>query len=340
MSRNVIGPALPPGFSNPEEQESPEESEIAGPVLPPGYTRTRSSDSSDSEHEGKPNPWHDKRGSEERETNSRNQPQPSVADEENDDDGFFGPALPPGFKKAADSPERPVIGPALPPGFKKDLDDGNSPDHGASSNPSAIMEQEESSEDEAIVGPVPAEGPVTSSVAEEFERRALKMKQKLTASDDDGSKKTTRESWMTELPPEMTVFGLGPRSFKRKTNEKSGDRSIWTDTPADQERKAREKQEAKVSSSKEEKAPLSERDKHLAEQVSIHNDTKRSKSLLDLHRKKLKRKAEEDKNKSQERRPFDRDQDLQVNRFDDAQKKALIAGGDCRDHRGSARRAG
>ncbi|CAH2224035.1 Hypothetical predicted protein [Pelobates cultripes] len=86
-----------------------------------------------------------------------------------------------------------------------------------------------------------------------------------------------------------------------------------------------EKQEAKVSSSKEEeKAPLSERDKRLAGQVSTYNDSKRSHSLLDLHRKKLKRKAEDDKNKPQERRAFDRDQDLQVNRFDDAQKKALL----------------
>lgn len=326
MSRDVIGPALPPGFLNREEEETPEESEIAGPVLPPGYTRNHSSDSSDdSEYGSKPNPWHDKRGSKGKENSSRKQVQPSVTEEDDEDDGFFGPALPPGFKTSSDSPERPIIGPALPPGFKRDLDDGNSSDHGASSNSSAIEEQEESSEDEAAIGPVPAEGPVTSSVAEDFERRAWKMRQKLTANDDDGSKNTTRESWMTELPPEMTAFGLGPRSFKRRTNEKSGDRSIWTDTPADRERKAKEKQEAKVSSSKkEEKAPPSEKDRQLAEQVSTYNDSKRSQSLLDLHRKKLKRKAGEDKNTPQERRAFDRDQDLQVNRFDDAQKKALL----------------
>lgn len=44
---------------------------------------------------------------------------------------------------------------------------------------------------------------------------------------------------MTELPPEMKDFGLGPRSFKRRADDKSGDRSIWTDTPADRERKAK-----------------------------------------------------------------------------------------------------
>ncbi len=43
-----------------------------------------------------------------------------------------------------------------------------------------------------------------------------------------------------------------------------------------------------------------------------------------MHTKKMKRKAEEDANKPVERKPFDRDTDLQVNRFDEAQKKALL----------------
>lgn len=46
---------------------------------------------------------------------------------------------------------------------------------------------------------------------------------------------------MTELPPELKDFGLGPRTFKRRTDTKSGDRSVWTDTPADRERKAKVK---------------------------------------------------------------------------------------------------
>lgn len=52
-------------------------------------------------------------------------------------------------------------------------------------------------------------------------------------------KQVTRESWMTELPPELKSFGFGPRTFKRRADDKSGDRSIWTDTPADRERKAK-----------------------------------------------------------------------------------------------------
>ncbi|XP_075055838.1 GPALPP motifs-containing protein 1 [Mixophyes fleayi] len=318
MSREVIGPALPPGFRSANDQEDLEE--VAGPALPPGYQSNHSSDSSeDSDEETSPSHWHHK---ESNHTTHRKLDPP-----EDDDDGdFFGPALPPGFKKQSDSPGRPVIGPALPPGFTSQNSDS---EDGSSNSDSADLKYKpadmDDDDEEDIIGPVPAKGPVQSNVAEDIERRALKMKQKLTTKDDDGSKNLKRESWMTELPPEMTNIGLGPRTFKRKANEKSGDRSDWTDTPADREKKAREKQEGKVSSSKgEEKVPVSERDKRLTDQVSTYNDTKRSESLLDLHRKKLKRKAEEDKNKPKERRAFDREQDLQVNRFDDAQKKALL----------------
>ncbi|XP_028903930.1 GPALPP motifs-containing protein 1 isoform X3 [Ornithorhynchus anatinus] len=219
-------------------------------------------------------------------------------------------------------------GPALPPGFQKTSQSGgkNRDDREPPVPSDSNSEASESSEDdEMIVGPMPAKGPFEFSVAEEFERRAQRMKDKLTSGDDDGAKPVTRESWMTELPPELKGFGLGPRTFKRRAEDKSGDRSIWTDTPADRERKAKETQDAKKSISKDdEERVLSGRDKRLAEQVSSYNDSKRSESLMDIHHKKLKSKAAEDKNKSQERRPFDREQDLKVNRFDEAQKKALI----------------
>ncbi|XP_050570345.1 GPALPP motifs-containing protein 1-like [Cygnus atratus] len=94
-----------------------------------------------------------------------------------------------------------------------------------------------SEEDDNIIGPMPAKGPVESDVTKEFERRAQRMKEKLTSAD---------------------------------------------------------------------------------------SESKRSESLLDMHQKKLRSKASEEKTKPQERRPFDREQDLKVNRFDEAQKKALI----------------
>ncbi|XP_036055858.1 GPALPP motifs-containing protein 1 [Onychomys torridus] len=323
MARDLIGPALPPGFKKHAtvEDEERDLSPVAGPALPPNYrSRSSSSVSSDSDEDSSSLSGEDDDSGPTARKQRRNQ------DRDDDDDGFFGPALPPGFKKQDDSPPRPIIGPALPPGFIKSpqKSDKGREDSGQVSS-FFNSEEAESRDDEDIVGPMPAQGPVNYSVTTEFERRAQRMKEKLTKGDDDSSKPITRESWMTELPPEMKDFGLGPRTFKRGADDRSGDRSIWTDTPADRERKAKEMQEARKSfSKKDEENILSGRDKRLAEQVSSYNESKRSESLMDIHHKKLKNKAAEDKNKHQERTPFDRDKDLKVNRFDEAQKKALI----------------
>ncbi|EDL35812.1 RIKEN cDNA 1200011I18, isoform CRA_b [Mus musculus] len=294
MARDLIGPALPPGFKEHAtvEDEERDPSPVAGPALPPNY-RSCSSDSSDSDEDSSSLSEEGNQESEEEDT---------------------GPNA------------KPIIGPALPPGFIKSpqKNDKGREDPGQVSS-FFNSEEAESGEDEDIVGPMPAKGPVNYSVTTEFEKRAQRMKEKLTKGDDDSSKPITRESWMTELPPEMKEFGLGPRTFKRRADDKSGDRSVWTDTPADRERKAKEIQEARKSfSKKDEENILSGRDKRLAEQVSSYNESKRSESLMDIHHKKLKSKAAEDKNKHQERIPFDRDKDLKVNRFDEAQKKALI----------------
>ncbi|XP_010156210.1 PREDICTED: GPALPP motifs-containing protein 1, partial [Eurypyga helias] len=324
--------ALPPGFPRCSEADPDEDfSQVAGPTLPPGYKSSCSSETVDSDDdlESLPLPG-DTNGDSEEETEGDPAPKKPkrIQDDDDDDDGFFGPALPPGFKKQDDSPERPIIGPALPPGFRKpSQDSGNSR---CSVGPSVSSEfhtqvTDSSEEEDNLIGPMPAKGPVESDVTKEFERRAQRMKEKLTSADSDEPKQVTRESWMTELPPELKSFGFGPRTFKRRADDKSGDRSIWTDTPADRERKAKEREEAKKSTSKDnQEIVLSGRDKRFVEQVTSYNESKRSESLMDIHQKKLKSKGSEEKNKPQERRPFDRDQDLKVNRFDEAQKKALI----------------
>uniref|UniRef100_A0A8B9F9C4 GPALPP motifs-containing protein 1 n=1 Tax=Amazona collaria TaxID=241587 RepID=A0A8B9F9C4_9PSIT len=332
MARELIGPALPPGFprcaeGDPDEDFSP----VAGPALPPGYKSSCSLETPDSDDDSESVPLSrdtNRDSEEEIGDPAPKKPKRNQEDDDDDDDGFFGPALPPGFKKQDDSPERPIIGPALPPGFRRPSQDtGNSR---CSIGPSVSSEfhtqvTDSSEEEDDIIGPMPAKGPVESDVTKEFERRAQRMKEKLTSAESNEPKQITRESWMTELPPELKSFGFGPRTFKRRADDKSGDRSIWTDTPADRERKAKEREEARKSTSKDdEEIMLSGRDKRLVEQVTSYNESKRSESLMDIHQKKLKSKAYEEKNKPQERRPFDRDQDLKVHRFDEAQKKALI----------------
>ncbi|NWH60275.1 GPAM1 protein, partial [Geococcyx californianus] len=299
---------------------------VAGPALPPGYKSSCSSETPGSDDDSEHLPRDANRDSEEETEGDLAPKKQKIIQEDDDDDGFFGPALPPGFKKQDDSPERPIIGPALPPGFRKQ-DTGNSrcsigPSVSSEFHP---QETDSSEEDDNLIGPMPAKGPVESDVTTEFERRAQRMKEKLTSADRDETKKLTRESWMTELPPELKSFGFGPRTFKRRADDKSGDRSVWTDTPADRERKAKEREEAKKSTSEDnEEVVLSQRDKRLVEQVTSYNESKRSESLMDIHQKKLKSKTSEEKSKPAERRPFDRDQDLKVSRFDEAQKKALI----------------
>lgn len=76
----------------------------------------------------------------------------------------LGPALPPGFRRAAyddndDEDEDSFPGPALPPGYRA---------------------ESSSSEDEDVIGPMPCKGPIQDTVALDFERRSQRMKEKLT----------------------------------------------------------------------------------------------------------------------------------------------------------------
>lgn len=395
-NQNIIGPALPPTMGKSKNDDSDEEAAIIGPALPPKYKASESSSSSceDSDQEevvfkrakyssSSRNRHSSNRG------NVKDEMDIKQVDEEGDDDGFFGPALPPGYQKGDKSPEGPpLLGPALPPGFKKqdhDEDDdedakddtrgflgpalppgyrkqGRSPERPPGIGPAlppgfkrqdadedeeegkedargilgpalppgytpavSSGEEEEEEEEDYIVGPMPSKGPSQDSVALDFERRAQRMKDKLTGV-DTGPKVLSRESWMTELPPELQHVGLEARTFKKRSGPENKDRSIWTDTPADRERKARERLEAKEKgeAAKDDGPRLSQKELETAEKVSKYNESKRGESLISMHTKKMKRKAEEDADKPVERRPFDRDTDLQVNRFDEAQKKALI----------------
>lgn len=321
-SDKLIGPALPPMFRREGyDEDSDNEGEFSGPALPPGYKReepSSSSDESDQEVAAK-----------RAKTSHAAAGTPGRAKEQQaDHDGFFGPALPPGFKKQQSSPERPpVLGPALPPGFRRATYEDNDDDEDADVGPAlppGYRPDSSSSEDEDMIGPMPAKGAVEDSVARDFERRAQRMKEKLTGV--EAPEVLARETWMTELPPELQHIGLGARTFKKRSGPENKDRSIWTDTPADRERKDRERREGKnKGETKKDEAPqFSSKDLDMAEKVSKYNDSKRSESLMSLHAKTMKEKAKEKADKPVERRAFDRDADLEVNRFDEAQKQRLL----------------
>ncbi|KAK3511113.1 hypothetical protein QTP70_031459 [Hemibagrus guttatus] len=244
-SDNIIGPALPPGLRASRSDESDEDDTIIGPALPPLYKS--SSSSSDQEQvvfkrakysgSGDSLPYKTGEAAE------------GCDDDDDDDDGFFGPALPPGYQKQDSSPERlPVLGPALPPGFKRQQHDDEDEDEeegegrgilGPALPPGYKAESSSSEEEDGdMFGPMPCKGEVQSSVALDFERRAKRMKDRLLGREDE-PEKPQRESWMMELPPELQHVGLEARTFKKRSGPENKDRSIWTDTPADRERKAR-----------------------------------------------------------------------------------------------------
>lgn len=260
---------------------------------------------------------------------------PSVDEEKTE---IIGPALPPHLvaRKLQDeshSPERneTSIGPALPPaGF---IPAKNTAGDSSESELSPFSEEEEeepdAEENDDLIGPMP--GTSTSKAQLELEKRALEMK--LRRFDDDDQKTsnaTAREDWMLELPDIRKVadMGLGARQFRTREKLEIGDRTVWTDTPSDRERKkasgGHSSRDAKRDHEQEiEQARIAERDKQQEEQVKRHKKKhKRDKSLLDIHQKKLK-KEKKDKEEPT-RRPFDRNVDLHANRFDDAQKKAIM----------------
>nr|CAD7424045.1 unnamed protein product [Timema monikensis] len=225
------------------------------------------------------------------------------------DDDMYGPALPP---RLGELGGKAILGPTLPPGFK----------------PSTTVTDSEDSDAE-VVGPLPpseaglADG---SYIQQELERRAQKMKRKLAGEDDnDGALK--RESWMLELPPDRaTEFGLGPRQFRKKEKLDPGDKSVWTDTPADRLNKKHSQKEHKNAESEMHQLTMMVRDEEMEQLSRKHPSNKnRQESLLETHQRELnKKKKQNEAGKPKERRPFDRDVDLQANRFDEAQKEAIF----------------
>ncbi|XP_045888091.1 GPALPP motifs-containing protein 1 [Micropterus dolomieu] len=328
-SNKPVGPALPPMFRKEEsDEESVSEEGFSGPALPPGYKKRGELSSSSDEQEVAVKRAKTSHTSADRSAEKEEK----TKVKETDDDGFFGPALPPGFKKQQSSPERPpVLGPALPPGFRRAAYENNDNDDGEDEEsfpgpalPPGYQAESSSSEGEDVIGPMPPKGPIQDSVALDFERRAQRMRDKLTG--DDTPEVLSRETWMTELPPELQHIGLGARTFKKRSGPENKDRSMWTDTPADMERKNRERLERKMKgeAEKEDVPQVPRKDLEMAEKVSKYNESKRAESLISLHTKTMKEKAKEKADKPMERRPFDRDEDLQVNRFDEAQKQRLL----------------
>ncbi|XP_046989056.1 GPALPP motifs-containing protein 1 isoform X1 [Schistocerca americana] len=228
--------------------------------------------------------------------------QPAVSED------MYGPALPPGFKPR-------VVGPAAMVTISMAEQSSTLPDS---------INKSSDDEDGDVVGPMPASdisAEVTQQLQQQLESRAHRMKEKLSGKEED--QKLKRETWMLELPPEKAnQFGLGPRQFRARAAPNTGDRSVWTDTPEDRERKASHQPVAPTDSLKQK--ALKQRDQEIEKLTEGYSKKRQKESLLESHQKKLKSEKKKNSDSKQERRPFDRNVDLQANRFDEAQKKAIF----------------
>ncbi|CAG0899421.1 unnamed protein product [Cyprideis torosa] len=244
-------------------------------------------------------------------------PLPSAGDGGSHDevgDVAFGPALPPGLKSGAPSPEA-VEGPIIGPSVQLIADDA---DRTAAAVAAVARRAGGQDASEAAGGPDPTE----------------------------------RERWMLELPEtNRKLFGMGARTFSKQTESVVQDRG-WTEAPGGGggASSAQESGEGTGTgfaedavgdaslSSRLEQRETAARDERLRRETEVHNKKKkRKKTLMEIHEKKLKKKMKKEKKKRKkekekgrsspkpERRPFDRDIDLSIGRIDSARTKELVS---------------
>ncbi|XP_068628267.1 NKAP family protein CG6066 [Battus philenor] len=250
-----------------------------------------------------------------------------------------GPALPPHLTKKNNKSSSPDIeGPVLPPHLMKNRRLGPSIPHDMrkvlEDKSQEIIKFDSSDDDVSVVGPLPVGSEEKWTKAHQrLEERALDIKiKKIDGLSLNKVDVKSREKWMLELPEGKTKYlGLEARTFRTKEGPDMSDRSSWTDTPDEKARKAAgitKDEDADASLQREVRhKEIAKRDEEQDKAIKKHKKKhKRDESLLEMHQKKLKKKKKKDEKEAEkpERRPFSRDVDLQVNRFDEAQKKSII----------------
>lgn len=246
----------------------------------------------------------------------------------------IGPALPPGFlaSKEVDEEEKQAYCPALPPGFSvtKNVDKQSDPLPDIPDKvvgPANMTNTEEDSSDDDFVGPsleLAAPADAQYDAAEEFAARNRSWEaEKKRAEEEKLAQTKGREDWMMSLPSVGLAqdIGLTARTFRTKAAPQQD--SSWTKAPGDIEKEVNNSKEPTKRSYDNSNL----RDQEISERLENYNDSKRQKSLVEMHTKKLKKEKKKEKEKNggaAERVPFSRETDMQVNRFDEAQRKSIM----------------
>lgn len=107
---------------------------------------------------------------------------------------------------------------------------------------------------------------------------------------DEEKQQTARETWMLELPPEKAAnLGLGARQFRKREAPDMSNRSEWTDTPTDKQRKVQEPRNAEINEIDALKQiAIQKRDEQM-EKLAETSEKRKPYSLLEMHQEKLKK---------------------------------------------------
>lgn len=207
-------------------------------------------------------------------------------DDASPDEDFYGPKPPPKpstLPQTSISNEAKYVGPTLPPAhiLSKLQESAPEPDSYLSS-----------SEDDDMIGPLPGGSNF------ELEKRAIELKMSKISGESSTSNTETsgREEWMLELPKINSVAGMGlaARQFRANDRPDFSDRTSWTDTPEEREKKTKGPTDKEIEKQKERETRarlIAMRDEEQERMVKKHKKKhKRDKSLMEIHEKKLKKK--------------------------------------------------
>jgi len=165
-----------------------------------------------------------------------------------------------------------------------------------------------------FVGPPRPSASLRDDETIEEDERKLRAIEWERVKENNKAKVIKRDEWMTELPPENRLGAtLTNRQFQKNEKKGRGDTSIWTDSPADREKKKQKVTET-IKTNLEEVAQqefaLAKEEKN-AKIMEQYNKKFRGKSLADEHQEILKKKQENEKPEEEPLwKPFDRDTDL------------------------------
>ncbi|CAO4360172.1 unnamed protein product [Caenorhabditis nigoni] len=178
-------------------------------------------------------------------------------------------------------------GPSIPSNFRQNY---------GPALPGASGSSQDDSDDE--IGPMPV---AAGDEDKEAMARAYRIVMQKEQEDEEKNSQPKREEWMTSVPKKLGNFGLGARTFKKGTASERD--STWEDAPG--AKKKRRGEEMKTAKSVG--AAMAD-----ARQEAIVAGKTQGPSLLELHQKHREEKVKDAGYTPGERRPFDREKDMEV----------------------------